>query len=242
MLPNWKNGKILIFWCIHVFSVLDMFVRSLNISFKTMIQDDHQETTPQSSINIMMIINQQHHNHCELPERASLVLLVHLWLPLEHPHLPPAGQHRRQVKFGQINKFSQNSHRKTNVYMSNTNTSQIEITSKKKTSLHLSNTSQKENQFSPVWSLSKVLSRLKPLEHPHLPPLVTIIDHDHNFFCLFIFHLLIFLSSTFITIIDHDYNWWSFGRFWLLNCNRQTHGSYHHFCLFVFLSFYLFIF
>ena len=141
-------------------------------------------------------VRPSHHTHCELPERASLVLLVHLWLPLEHPHLPPAGQHRRQVKFGQINKFSQNSHRKTNVYMSNTNTSQIEITSKKKTSLHLSNTSQKENQFSPVWSLSKVLSRLKPLEHPHLPPLVTIIDHDHNFLSfyllfsyLFIFHL-----------------------------------------------------
>ena len=80
--------------------------------------------------------------------------------------------------------------------MSNTNTSQIEITSKKKTSLHLSNTSQKENQSSPVWSLSKVLSRLKPLEHPHLPPLVTMIDHDHNFLSyhllssyLFIFHL-----------------------------------------------------
>ena len=139
--------------------------------FKTLIQDDHQETTPQSSINIIMIINQQRHNHCELPERASLVLLVHLWLPLEHPHLPPAGQHRRQVEFGQINKFSHNSHRKTNVYMSNT--------------------SQKENQSSPVWSLSKVLSRLKPLEHPHLPPLVTIIDHDHIFF---VFLSFIFLS------------------------------------------------
>ena len=26
-----------------------------------------------------------------LPEWASLVLLVHLWISLEHPHLPPAG-------------------------------------------------------------------------------------------------------------------------------------------------------
>ena len=35
--------------------------------------------------------NQQHHDHFDSPEWASLILLVHLWLSLEHPHLPPAG-------------------------------------------------------------------------------------------------------------------------------------------------------
>ena len=34
------------------------------------------------------------------PEGAALVLLVHLWLPLEHPHLPPAAKDDEAVDAG----------------------------------------------------------------------------------------------------------------------------------------------